>query len=343
LCVITALSEKNKKKDGSSMITYIIKRLLMVIPIMIGVTLLLFFLLSLAPGDPARIAVGSQATDEQIEMFRVQNGLDKPLAIQYINYMIKVVQGNLGISYLTRQTVNSMIADRVGNTLFLSFSSMATTIIVALFLGIAMAIKQNSGFDNTMRVVTVILTSMPQFWLALMMILLFTVKLGWLPSSGLDTWKACIMPIVCLAFGGITMCARTGRASMLEVIGQDYIRTARAKGLTQGYIIRKHALKNALLPMVSVYGRIIANCFSGSVVLESVFGINGIGQMMTAALRQKDIPAIMGSIVVSAFVITLVNLATDLCYAFIDPRIKSQYLRRKSKIAELSQEVGAGE
>lgn len=314
------------------MIRYIIKRLIMMIPIMIGVTLFLFLLLSLTPGDPAKIALGSTATEEQLELFREQNGLNDPLIMQYINYMLKAVTGDLGTSFLTRQSVNSMIATRAPTTLFLSFASMALTIIVALFLGIAMAIKQNSFFDNFMRVVTVIFTSMPQFWLGLMMILLFTVKFKWLPSSGLfATPGDWIMPIICLAMGGITMCARTGRSSMLEVINQDYIRTARAKGLKYNYIIRRHALKNSLLPMVSVYGRIIATCFSGSVVLEQVFGINGIGQMMTNALRQKDVPAIMGSIIISAFVITIVNLLTDLTYAFIDPRIKSKYVRRKNK------------
>ena len=309
----------------------------MIIPIMIGVTLLLFFLLSLTPGDPAKIVLGSTATEEELNLFREQNGLNDPLIMQYVNYMAKAVTGDLGISFVTRQSVNSMIATRAPATLFLSFASMAVTIVVALFLGIAMAVKQNSFFDNFMRVLTVIFTSMPQFWLGLMMIILFTVKLRWLPSAGLfATSGDWIMPIICLAMGGITMCARTGRSSMLEVINQDYIRTARAKGLRYNYIIRRHALKNALLPMVSVYGRIIATCFSGSVVLEQVFGINGIGQMMTNALRQKDVPAIMGSIIISAFVITIVNLLTDLTYAFIDPRIKSKYVRRKTKVKAVS-------
>ena len=321
------------------MVSYIIKRLLMIIPILIGVTLLIFLLLSLTPGDPARSVLGSGATQEQLALFRAQNGLDKPLANQYLSYMAKAVTGNLGISFMTRQTVSSMIAVRVGNTLFLAFTSMALTIIVALLLGILMAVYQNSLFDNAMRVVVIILTSMPQFWLALMMILLFSVYLGWLPSSGLGTFRQSILPIVCLACGGIAVCASTGRASMLEVINQDYIRTARAKGLTRKYIIRKHALKNALLPMVTVYGRIIATCFSGSVVLEQVFGVNGIGQMMTAALRQKDVPAIMGSVIISACTITIVNLLTDLLYAFVDPRIRSQYTQvvRKAEVVNVDE------
>ena len=312
------------------MVRFIVKRLLMMIPILLGVTLLIFFVLALTPGDPANIVLGPGASAEELELFRKQTGLDKPLFEQYINYMAKAVTGDLGISYHNRQTVGSMISVRVGNTLFLSFTSMALTIIVALFLGIAMAVKQNSFFDNFMRVFTVVLTSMPQFWLALMMILLFSVQLRWLPSAGLfrnpGDW---IMPIFCLAGGAITMCARTGRSSMLEVINQDYIRTARAKGLKRSYIIRRHALKNSLLPMVSVYGRIIGTCFSGSVVIESIFGINGIGNMMTEALRGKDVPAIMGSVIITACIVTLVNLITDLTYAFIDPRIKSLYVRHK--------------
>jgi len=314
------------------MIRYIVKRLILIIPILIGVTFFLFMLLQLTPGDPAVIALGIGATEEQLDMFREQNGLNAPTIIQYFNYMIKAVTGDLGTSYLTRQSVSAMISSRVGVTLFLSFSSMALTIVVALFLGIAMAIKQNSFFDNFMRVVTTILTSMPLFWLAMMMILLFTARLGWLHSSWTGNFREAIMPIVCLACQGITMCTRTGRSSMLEVINQDYIRTARAKGLKRHYIIRRHALKNSLLPMVSVYGRIIATCFSGSVVIETIFGINGIGRMMTDALRQKDVPAIMGSIIVSCCVITLVNLLTDITYAFIDPRIKSQYTHRKTKL-----------
>jgi len=319
-------------------VRYVIKRLVLIIPIMIGVTIFIFILLSLAPGDPARVALGSLATEEELQLFREQNGLDAPLYMQYINYMFRAVTGDLGTSYTSHQSVNSMISLRVGTTLFLSFTSMFLTIVIALPLGVNMATRQNSLFDNSMRVITIIFTSMPLFWLGMMLILLFTVALkGFLPSAGLfrapGDW---IMPVVCLACQGITMCARTGRSSMLEVINQDFIRTARAKGLKRRDIIRRHALKNALLPMISVYGRIIATCFSGSVVIESVFGINGIGSMMTYALRQKDIPAVMGSIIISCIVITVVNLLTDVTYAFIDPRIKSQYVRSSSKIKVVS-------
>ena len=326
------------------MLTYIIKRLLMIIPMLIGVTIFLFFLLAMTPGDPAEIALGGNATQEQLELFRQQNGLDRPIPIQYLNYMRGVVlRGDLGTSYFTRQSVSTMIAERVGLTLFLSLTSLALTIVVALILGVAMALRQNSVFDNTMRVATVVLTSMPQFWMALILMLLFTVSLRLLPSAGLTSAKHAILPLVCLTLGPITLCARTGRASMLEVINQDYIRTARAKGMPRGYIIRKHALKNSLLPMVTIYGRMMGNCFAGAVVIEMVFGINGVGKMMTDALRSKDIPAMMGSVIISACVIILTNLLTDLVYAFIDPWIKSQFVRRKYKPVIVSMEVSPDE
>lgn len=201
----------------------------MLIPILIGVTLLVFILLSFTPGDTARLVLGSTATEEQLEMFREEHGLNDPLLVQYAEYMLGVVRGNLGTSYATRQAVSDMIGARVGYTLALSFISMFLTILISLPLGVLMAVKQNSPFDNFMRVASLIFTSMPEFWLGLMMILLFAVKLGWLPSSGLDNAAGYVMPVLCLALGGITMCSRTGRSSMLEVIHQDYIRTARPR------------------------------------------------------------------------------------------------------------------
>lgn len=303
------------------------------IPILIGVSLLVFLLMRLAPGDPAEIALGSGATQEQIELFREQQGLNDPLPMQYLNYMKGALKGNLGTSYQTKLSVRYMISTRVGPTLLLSFSSLALIIIIALFLSITMAVKQNSAFDNIMRVVTVFFSSMPQFWLAVMLILLFTVVLKWLPSMGLSSFKHMILPVICMSFSGITICARTGRASMLDVLHQDYIKTARAKGFRTNYVIRKHVLRNALLPMVTVYGRMVGNCFAGSVVIETIFGISGIGQMMTTALRTKDMPVIMGGVLITAVFISIANLLTDVAYAFIDPRIKAKFFTGKKVLA----------
>lgn len=306
---------------------YITKRLLQIIPVLIGVTLLIFFLLSLTPGDAAQIALGADATEEQLEMFREQNGLNDPLLVQYINYMHNALRGDFGTSYSLKIPVGKMIESRIGATLALLTGYMVLTIIMSLPLGIGMAIKQNSFFDNTMRVFTLFFNAMPQFWLALMMILLFSVKLKWLPANGFDSFSSIIMPVFCLALTALTLLSRSERSSMLEVIHQDYIRTAKAKGLSYGYIIRHHALKNSLLPLLTLYGSMIGSCLGGSIVIETVFGINGIGKMTRDALLQKDTPTIMASVIITAFGIALVNLITDLAYGFIDPRIQSSNVK----------------
>ncbi len=215
------------------------------------------------------------------------------------------------------------------NTLLLSFGSLFLILIVSIPLGIVLAVNQNSVFDNVMRVVTLVLAAMPGFWLGLMLIILFSVKLGWLPSNGLESVQASIMPLICLSVAGWTTNSRLTRASMLDVIRQDYIRTARAKGLRYGPILRKHALKNALLPIVTSVGMAIGQCVGGSVIIETVFGINGLGKMMVDALRQKDVPTIMSSVIIAAVIIALANLLTDLSYAVIDPRIRSNYVKPK--------------
>lgn len=310
---------------------YVLKRLLYVVPVLVGVTFLVFALLSLSPGDPAQAILGVGAKPQEIAMMREQLGLNDPIIVQYLRYMKGVLQGDFGVSYSIKQPVLEIIRIRLPNTLILSFGSLFLILIVAIPLGIILAVKQNSLFDNIMRVVTLILAAMPGFWLGLMLILLFSVKLGWLPSNGLDSVKASIMPLLCLSVAGWTTNSRLARASMLDVIRQDYIRTARAKGLPFGFILRRHALKNALMPIVTSVGMAIGQCVGGSVVIETVFGINGLGKMMVDALRQKDIPTIMASVIISAVIIALANLLTDLSYALIDPRIRSAYVKPRAK------------
>ncbi len=316
------------------MTRYIFKRLLQIIPVLIGVTLLVYALLSLSPGDPAQMILGVGAKQEELNAMREQLGLNKPFINQYLSYMGKVLQGDFGTSYSTKQSVMHMMSIRLPNTLLLSFGSLFLILIVSIPLGITLAVKQNSFFDNFMRVFTLILAAMPSFWLGLMLIILFSVKYKLLPSNGLDTIQAAILPLICLSAAGWTTNSRLARASMLDVIRQDFIRTARAKGIKYGIILRRHALKNALIPMVTSIGMAIGQCVGGSVIIETVFGINGLGKMMVDALRQKDIPTIMGSVIIAAVVIAFANLATDLAYAFIDPRIKSQYVRPKLKSKE---------
>jgi len=236
-----------------------------------------------------------------------------------------VLTGDFGTSYSTKRPVLEMIGVRLPNTLILAFGSLALILIVAIPLGVALAVRQNSLFDNVMRVLTLLTAAMPSFWLGLMLILLFSVKLGWLPSSGLDNVRAAIMPLICLAVAGWTVTSRLTRASMLDVVRQDYIRTARAKGLPQGVVMRKHALRNALLPVVTSVGLLVGQSVGGAVVIEILFGINGIGKMMVDAVRQQDVPTIMGGVLIAAVVIAVANLLTDLSYAVIDPRLESMY------------------
>ena len=311
------------------MAKYIIKRLIFIIPIMIGVSIIVFFLLSLSPGDPASLVLGANASQEDLELFREQNGLNKPLPEQYLDYMSGIIRGDLGKSYATRQNVSDMISIRIWDTLLLCLGADLFMAVFGTLIGIVLALRQNSIFDNIMRVLMIFFAAMPQFWLGMMMILLFSVELGWLPSSGFNTFSAMIMPFICLAMSGSTFISRTARASMLEVINQDYIRTARAKGLDSAYIIRKHAIKNGLLPIITVIGRYVSASIAGAVVIETVFNINGLGKMMVDALRQKDIPTIMSCVLISALFVSLVNLITDIAYTYIDPRLKTKYIGKK--------------
>src|SRR5690625_1715838 len=228
---------------------YVLMRLLHIIPVLLGATFVVFALLSLSPGDPAQLILGLGAKPEELEMMREQLGLNDPLLVRYVKYMGGVLQGDFGVSYSTRRPVAELLAARLPNTLLLSLGSIALILIVAVPLGVALAMRQNSTFDNVMRVVTLLVAAMPSFWLGLMLILLFSVRLGWLPSSGLDNVKAAIMPLVCLSVAGWTTTSRLTRSSMLDVIRQDYIRTAHSKGLAPRVVMRKHALRNALLPV----------------------------------------------------------------------------------------------
>lgn len=307
------------------MANYVLKRLLHIVPVLIATTLLVFALLSLSPSDPAQLILGLGAEQEQLDMMREQLGLNDPLLVRYARYMGGVITGDFGNSYSTRRPVAEMIRVRLPNTLILAFGSLVLVLIVAIPLGVALAVRQNSLFDNVMRVVTLLTAAMPSFWLGLMLILLFSVRLGWLPSSGLDNVKAAIMPLICLSVAGWTVTSRLTRASMLDVVRQDYIRTARAKGLPQSAVTGKHALRNALLPVVTSVGLLVGQSVGGAVVIEILFGINGVGKMMVDAVRQQDVPTIMGGVVIAAVVIAVVNLLTDLSYTVIDPRLEAMY------------------
>lgn len=314
------------------MIKYILKRIVQVIPVLLGVSIIVFLMLSLSPGDPARLALGMNAKPEQIEAFNHENGLDQPVLVQYVNYMKGLVTGNLGVSYTTKQSVTKMIAVRLPATCILAFGSLVLTYLIAIPLGILLAVKQNTFFDDAFRVVALIVSSIPAFWLGLLLMLLFSVKLGILPSNGFDTPLHWILPLLCSCFGTWAGSSRYIRAMVLDTIRQDYVRTARAKGTPERQVLFRHAFKNALLPLITSIGFSIGNFFGGYIVIEQVFGINGMGRMMLSALREKDIPTVMAGVIITAIMIALGNLVADLLYGVVDPRIRAVYTSGGKKL-----------
>ncbi len=313
------------------MFKYVMKRILQMIPILLGVSIIVYLMLSLSPGEPARLALGMNAKPEQIEAFNRENGLDQPIVIQYFNYMKKLVTGDLGTSYTTKQRVSSMISVRLPATCILAFGSLVLTYLLSIPLGILLAVKQNTWFDDTYRVVALLASSMPAFWLGMLLILLFAVKLGWLPSNGFDTPMHWILPLLCSCFGTWASSSRYIRAMVLDTIRQDYIRTARAKGTPEKQVLFRHAFKNAMLPLITSIGFSIGSFFGGSIILEQVFGINGMGRMMLSALREKDVPTVMAGVIITAVMIAVGNLAADILYGVVDPRIRSIYTSGSKK------------
>lgn len=307
------------------MYKYIIKRLLQLIPVIIGVTFIVYFIISFTEGDPATIILGNGATPESVKELREEMGLDKPVIVQYANYLKDLVTGDMGISYTTKNPVIQEIAARFPNTLKLTICSIIVSIVISIPVGIISATKQYSIFDSVGMVCALIGISMPSFWLGLLLIILFSVNLGWLPSGGADSLKSLILPAITLGVASTATITRTTRSSMLEVIRQDYIRTAKAKGVNKKVVIRKHALRNALIPTVTVTGLEFGFLLGGAVLTETVFSWPGIGRLMVESIQKKDTPTVLGCIVIFSVCFSIVNLLVDILYAYIDPRIKSQY------------------
>jgi len=304
---------------------YVIKRILTLIPVLIGVTLIVYLIMSLAPGDPAITILGEQATTEAVAQLREEMHLNDPVIVQYGRYMINLLKGDMGTSYKTKKAVSLEISSRFPNTLRLSLVAIFMSVIIAIPLGIVAAVKQNSFIDGFSMIIALLGVSIPIFWFGILLQILFSLKLGWLPSSGATSWDCIILPAFALGLHGIATIARTTRSSMLEVIRQDYIRTARSKGVPYRTVIKKHALRNALIPTVTVIGLEIGGLLGGSVLTETVFAWPGIGRYMITSISGRDIPSVLGCIIVFTLCFSVCNLIVDLLYGFIDPRIKSQY------------------
>ncbi len=308
------------------MLKYIGKRLLAMIPVILGVILIVYFIMSLAPGDPARTILGEMATEEQVAQLRQEMGLDDPLILQYLRYVWNLLHGDLGTSYQSRINVSTEIWSRFPNTIKLALSASLISVLLALPLGIIAAVKQNTIFDSFSMLVAIIGISCPTFWFGLILILIFAVNLRWFPVSGqADTIKGIILPAVTLGFHSMASMARVTRSSMLEVIRQDYIRTARAKGVSNRNVILHHAVPNAMIPTVTVIGLRIGGLLAGSVICETVFSWPGIGRLLVQSIQSRNTPVVLGCIIIFSITFSLVNLIVDILYAFIDPRIKSQY------------------
>ena len=309
------------------LIKYVVKRLLMMILVLIGVLFVVFTINYISPVDPVDVIVGADAATEVKEAKRQELGLDQPYLIQLWNYAKQVFTGSLGTSWNTKTDIMQDIMTRFPTTLTLALLAIALATVIGIPLGIVSAVKQNSVLDYICTFLALIGASMPSFWLALMLIIIFALNLGLLPATGVDVWQGYILPVVAIGIYPVATITRTTRASMLEVIRQDYIRTARAKGMTEGKIITKHALKNALIPVITIVGMQLGFVLGGVMVIEAVFNISGVGSLLKMAIGAKDNPTITGCVLFSSFAMCTVNLVVDILYAFIDPRIKAQYAR----------------
>ncbi len=327
------------------MIKYIIKRLLQMIPVLLGVLIIVFSLSYLMPGDPVLNQLPDNYTQEQYDQVEHEMGLDQPYLIQLGQYIWGVVTRlDLGTSYMTNRAVSATIAERVGVTIQLGVLSVCVTVVLGIPFGIISAIKQKTALDYTVSILAVVLASIPGFWLALMGIVVFSIKLNLLPASGLSTPLHYVLPVAASGMMSLAGTTRMTRSSLLEVIRQDYIRTARAKGLREMAIIRKHALKNALIPVITMIGGQISMVIGGNVIIESIFNIPGIGSLMVTGINNRDYPTIMGITLVIAVFVCCMNLLVDLAYAAIDPRIKAQFAgagKRRKKTQTEGEEAKA--
>lgn len=304
------------------MVIYIARRIAQSLLILLGVSFITFLLLYILPADPAAQIAGRSATPETLSNIRAQLGLDQPLLIQYWNYITNLLQGDFGRSYLQKTDVSSLIASRIGPSLSLMFFAILVELIIGISAGVFSAIKRGKFADNALMISSFVAVSAPQFIVSILVLYIFAVKLGWFPIGGYGTPIHYVLPALTLGILGSGWYSRVMRSSMLDVMRQDYIRTARAKGAPLSRIIRVHAIKNAILPIVAMIGIDIGIFMGGIVVVESVFGWPGIGQLAWQAIQRVDIPIIMGVTLVSAIAIVLGNLLADLLAPFIDPRIK---------------------
>ena len=307
------------------MLRYLARRALALVPILFGVTVVTFVLLRVIPGDPIQALIderGAGIDQATVDSIRSQFGLDKPLPVQYAKFVANAVQGDLGRSFSSRQPVSSEILGRLPATARLGAAAMAFAVVAGMPLGMLAAVRRNTWLDSASMVVALSGLSIPVFWLALLLIYVLSLQLGLLPPSGYGDWRNLVMPAITLGAAPAAVIARITRSAMLEVIGSDYVTTARAKGLAERVVIWRHTLRNALVPVITILGLQIGSLLSGAVVTETIFNWPGVGRLLIDSIFQRDFPMVQGGVILVAAIFAVVNVATDLVYAVIDPRIR---------------------
>ncbi|HVX30172.1 MAG TPA: nickel ABC transporter permease, partial [Nitrolancea sp.] len=304
---------------------YIVQRVILMIPVLIGISVLVFLLARFAPGDPVQVSLGLDYTPEQAAQMRHEMGLDQPLPVQYARWISNVVQGNLGRSIVMNQSVRDIILQRIPTTAAIAFAAVFIALLMSVPLGVIAAIRKDSWVDNLMRVVAIVGASMPVFWLGILLLMLFSVRLHWFPAGGGvgdHGIRALILPSLSLSFAFAALITRMVRSMMLEVLGDDYIRTARAKGLGAPAVYVRHALRNALIPVITVVGLQFGTILGGAVLTETIFNIPGLGRLLIEAASRRDYPLIQGTVLVTAFAFVCVNLLVDVLYVVANPQIR---------------------
>ena len=309
---------------------YVIKRLLQLIPVIIGVSFMIFFIMDLAPGTVVDLIAPDDATTEQIKELEHKYGYDRSVFYRYGLYMKNLLQGDMGVSYLTNKPVFDSYMERLPYTARLGLCAFLLSLVMSIPLGITAATHAGSIRDNVSMVLALAGLSMPNFWLGLLLIIVFALKLHWFPSFGAeDGWKSLVLPAITIGTGQMASMTRTTRSSMLDVIRSDYLRTARAKGVSEKVVIQKHALRNALIPIITIAGNQLGGMFGGAVLTETVFAYPGIGRMKIDAVNQRDTNMVTGAILLTTCGISFLLLCVDLTYAMVDPRLKSMYAKKK--------------
>lgn len=314
----------------------VIRRLIMLIPVLIGITLIVFLMLHFTPGDPVRALVGDTATKEELNAKREELGLNDPLPLQYGRYVYNlVVHQDLGVSYVSKRPVMQEILTRFPNTIVLTLCGILVTILIGIPTGIIAAVKQNSWMDEIATFIGLFGVSMPAFWVGLLLAQIFALKLGWLPATGFYGPKYWVLPAITVGLNTSALVMRMTRSTMLEVIRQDYIRTAKAKGLPDNVVVFHHALANCLIPLITIIGLQVGTQLGGAMITETIFSIPGLGKYLVDSISSRDYPVIQGGVLFIAIVFSSVNLITDILYAYVDPRIKTQYQKAGGKKREV--------